>query len=799
MIKNFTPTCFDKPQSRCSTTASFGEFDTTLRYAILAVWIALAFVATSTIAGAQDFIINGNFDDPDATNGSFSDNDFDINGTSVLVTQGSVIDVFGDDNAVQAEGDDIAIEIRGALSSRGGSGTGINLEGNGVMIIGDRASIFIAETGLITTRGTVSAVGTYTLGENATITNAGTIITGNNGFSYGMHAAGGSAIMTNSGSIITGDGSFGHGMHSNDGDNVLMTNTGSIIVGDGSISSGMDATGLNAIMINAGSIITGEGAFDSGMDASNDNANMTNAGSIITTGILASGMNAGGDNATVTNTGSIINADGDSARGMHIRGDDGIVDNSGAIITWGLESYGQFTEGDRNTIINSGRLVSAQDAAIRIGDGTDGNTINVWAPGFIGGAIDFADDPTDSDGPAENTTINVLTGPSHSILWTFEGDTADLVGGAPNFSGPVPWFYNAATQSVATFDPTLLASETDTLGDLTALLSKVGLGAVDGFGVDLPTGDSGALSYLPTGDSRSAARQTAKKAMQGEAVAHRTGRAWATVLGGQMDHDGSGSTLAADITHYGVAAGYSWQHTLEMKLNAMAGYVNGNVTSDARWAASFDHDTHTVFAGLYGERSRQWGDVQFGLTAGHSWIDHNRFVNDNGAPLGESWVSADYNGFFVSPEIAIAKDIMMTNGTTLTPNAGLRYAAQWLGGYSESGAVNAAANATVDARFVGIFEARIGLEATRAFDFGTMTGRIGYLGRWSGGNDDAGITLNGITQDVASGHQALNAVTIGVDHRRDLGEKAFVELDANYLYGDTAAGFDGSLTVGVTF
>ncbi|MGJ8670981.1 MAG: autotransporter outer membrane beta-barrel domain-containing protein, partial [Oceanococcus sp.] len=215
------------------------------------------------------------------------------------------------------------------------------------------------------------------------------------------------------------------------------------------------------------------------------------------------------------------------------------------------------------------------------------------------------------------------------------------------------------------------------------------------------------------------------------------------------------------------------------------------------------HDTHTLFAGLHGEHQLNRAAVQFGLTAGHSWIDHNRFVNDNLASLGESWVSADYGGFFVSPELALSTDILLENGMTLTPNAGLRYAAQWLGGYAETGAVSPAANATVADRFVGTVEARAGLDITRSFEIrgrtGTLTGGIGYLGRWGGGDDDASITLNGVTQSVASGHQDLNAVMVSATLLSDIGETGFLELDANYLVGDTAQGFDGRLTMGMAF
>lgn len=241
--------------------------------------------------------------------------------------------------------------------------------------------------------------------------------------------------------------------------------------------------------------------------------------------------------------------------------------------------------------------------------------------------------------------------------------TTDLAGGAPNLSGSVPTFYNAVDQTVATFDPTLLSTEAAALGDLTNLLSQVGLGAIDGFGLGLgsdPSTGFAPLGFMPL-DSDDAH------------VTERLGRAWVTALGGQMDHDGSRSTLDSTVTQAGFARGYTWQQAPDLILNAMAGYAAGSSKADATWSPSFDHDTDTFFAGLHGKRALGFGQlgegaVQFGVTAGYAHIDHN-----------------------------------------------------------------------------------------------------------------------------------LNAVTLGATLRGDLGETAFLELDANYLHGDTAQGFDGRLTVGMAF
>lgn len=631
--------------------------------------------------------------------------------------------------------------------------------------------------------------------------------------------------VTENGSItVTGDAA--EGIFADGANNVIVVDGRVRVVSTDSTARGIESRGANArITINGtvDGVVAPGGTATIGVQVEGANSYIVNNGTIEsqTSHALFATVNSGG--TTLVNTGIIRTTDDGNSAVFFLRpgtvinsgliatsstdaaavqlNEGGVVVNTGTIWTTGLNAEGIELSGGV-VVTNSGRIISVQGEAISVSDASAADdTINLLAPGFIGGNIDFG---SRSVGGTQ-TTVNIVTGPSHSILWEM-GAPNDLAGGAPNFSGSVPWFYNTATQTVATFDPTLLASESHALGDLTRLLSRVGLGAVEGFGAGLGagfgSGGTGPLAYQP-GESYPAGVQAAERAMHRDA-GHRFGQVWATVLGGQMDHDGGGTTLDSTIGHFGFAGGTTWQHTPGTTLSAMAGYVMGSNEADAVWAPSFDHDTHTLFASLHGEHQLGWGTfgsgaLQFGLTAGYSQIDHNRFVNDNLAPLGESWVSADYGGFFVSPELGFSTDIALESGQTLTPNAGLRYAAQWLGGYSESGAVSPAANATVEDRFVGTLEARAGLDVTRNFAFGTLTGRIGYLGRWSTGDDGASITLNSVTQTVASDTQNLNAATLGATLRSALGETAFLELDANYLLGDTAQGFDGQITVGMAF
>jgi hypothetical protein len=641
---------------------------------------------------------------------------------------------------------------------------------NGGTTIDGDDQITVTQSGSITVTGNNEDAIVATGPDNVIVVN-GLVQALGTGGSEGIISSGVNAQITINGTVYTGIGA-GQAIRVRDANSVVVNN--GTVRSDDSQAVDFETGATGSLLINTGTIITTE--------EGNQAVDLSARGTVINSGLIATSS---------TNTEAV-----DLSAG-------GIVVNTGTIWTTGLNAEG-ISISDGVVVTNSGRIVSVQGEAVKVINNSEADdTVNLLAPGFIGGIIDFGS----RDRMGTQTTVNIVTGPSHSILWEMEG----VIGNdAPNFSGSVPWFYNAATRTVATFDPTLLASESHALGDLTRLLSRVGLGAVEGFGAGLGagfgSGSAGPLAYQP-GESYPAGVQATERAIESD-VGHRFGRVWVTVLGGQMDHDGGGTTLDSTIGHFGFAGGTTWRHTPATTLSAMAGYVAGSNEADATWAPSFDHDTHTLFASLHGEHQLSWGQfgggaLQFGLTAGYSQINHNRFVNDNLAPLGESWVSADYGGFFFSPELGFTTDIVLESGQTLTPNAGLRYAAQWLGGYSETGAVSPAANATVEDRFLGTLEARAGLDVTRNFDLGdhsgSLTARLGYLGRWSTGDDSASITLNGLTQTVASDVQNLNAVTIGATLRSALGDTAFLKLDANYLLGDTAQGFDGQITVGMAF
>ena len=122
---------------------------------------------------------------------------------------------------------------------------------------------------------------------------------------------------------------------------------------------------------------------------------------------------ADGDSIIVTDTGSIATVGSVDAILVN---DGNTITNSGRIFAQGVDANGIQAD-DNNTITNSGFIVSAQGDSFNLGTG---NTLNLLAPSFLGGPITGA-----------NTSVNIVTGASHSILWDFSQAGLDNA----NFSG----------------------------------------------------------------------------------------------------------------------------------------------------------------------------------------------------------------------------------------------------------------------------------------------------------------------------------------------------------------------------
>jgi hypothetical protein len=601
-----------------------------------------------------------------------------------------------------------------------------------INVTGGFAGVKADDGNTITIDGSIATAFGYGIdifGEN-TITVNGSINAGEDG----IHALGNLNTITNSGSIQARR--FGIFVSGSDND---ITNSGNINAG----SAGINVVGNANDIITSGNITT----EDSGILAEGNLNIITNSGRIDAT---RNGISAFGLFNTITNSGS-INA---GSIGINVIGSANDIITSGNITA---EEIGIRTGGGNlNAITISGRVV-ARDALSLNGER---NTLNLLAPSFVGGGIFLGAD----------TTVNITTGASHSVLWDFSSGTME--GDAPTVTGPVAGFFNNDTQQFATHDPTGFAAAYDSLGDMTGLLANVGREGLSG---------------------RFASRYSSAYGMKDDggdpAIAYQG--VWATPFGGKATHEGDDATLDRDITQAGLALGYRWQQQPDLTFGVMAGYINDKAEAESRFAKSLDSEADGFFAGVSGRKS--WGNLflGLGLIGGVMSHDQKRFVNDNLARDTNfiSTANASFDSQFISPEAGLSMSFDVGNGFSLTPGARIRYAAQWLDGYTESG--SSQANATVDERMLGLFAASAEIAASQKFDFGSITGRVGVLSQTSTGDDGVAVSLIGETKTVGFSASDDLAAYVGVGASIAASDNLSIDLDGQAVFGEDTTGVQG--------
>ena len=556
--------------------------------------------------------------------------------------------------------------------------------------------------------------------------------------------------VTNGGSISTA-GNFSVGILADD-DNTEIANSGTVTT-SGDDSNAIDVGDRNLNVSNTGPIST-TGILSQGIRANNDNV-VTNSSSINTTGFLSDGIDLNNRN-TLTMPGT-IDTTGPAADGIDMVNAN-TVDVSGMILTTGIGSDAIEAENRNKITISGGKIVSAAASSFNIGRN---NTIHLDAPAFLGGPIDYG----------ILNDFNITTGQSHSVLWDFSNGTPNSF----NVSGTVPWFYNAATQQFATIDPTIFAANVDQLGEWTNMLTNMlasqlgaGGGAADG------------SSTFAFGDTEKGERTF-----------------WVRGLGSTASFDADGFLHEYDYDLYGVALGADGYVRDDVKLGVVGGYYRGNLTSDARYARSYDNDSDNWFLGIYGRKTKGEVLIDFNLIGGYQSTDQWRFVNDNLAPLGNGSASSSYDAWYISPEISVGTSIATAGGWAVQPTGRLRYTYQSIDGYTET---SMRGPATVGSQDIQLAEGRLELAFQRQTN--TIDTRVfgGYLGRYSLGDDNVNVTLVGVTTPIPIGTDDFQSLGyVGADVFFKISPKAGIKAGIVYTGGDGVSSFGGSGGITVEF
>jgi len=509
-------------------------------------------------------------------------------------------------------------------------------------------------------------------------------------------------------------------------------------------------------IIDSGKTITNSGTINSTEDIvagsigiygkpAGTNNTIVNSGTINSTFLDgAIGIQSEGANTTIINSGAInATAGPDPGPGIGIRsiGNNAIITNSGTInatAAAGQTAIGISSAGDNAIITNSGKIIAT--TAINT-VGSTANILNIQPQSYIGGAFNLAN----------STTVNINTGPSHSILYNLANTNI-----TPTFSGSEPGFFKSSTSQVATYDPSGFKGTMNELGDLTNNLSRVGLNN---------------LSNLKDKQFQLA------------------------TFGGKLKHDGdSASTLAQQINQRGVSGSYNFKPQGNVNLNIIAGYVSGNISVYSRFAKSYDIDSEGPFAGLLGVYNADLALVNFGVTAGRLQHNNKRFVNDNTIADGASHATASYDSTFLAPQIGISKNFNSDN-IIYKPSANVRYNIQSIDGYTETGSNS---NATIKSYTTGVLESNIEIAATKLFNTNSYTIKTGYLNRQSMGDNNTSVTIIGQTKSISFGDKNNSSYYIGFGADVNLENNFKLSFDVEKYMGD-ADGFQGMVKLTSSF
>ncbi|MEO0384369.1 MAG: autotransporter domain-containing protein, partial [Pseudomonadota bacterium] len=633
-------------------------------------------------------------------------------------------------------------------------------------------TLVVTESGSITSSVVDTVTGPVGVGTTITVNNAGTIETISS--LNTTITTGGSILLTNSGIISGGRDAIranaivsliNSGSMTGSDEEAIDAVTITSLINSGIISGGQRAISADTItsLINSGSI-TGSGddaifvttitsLINSGSITSHDNVGVfaTTISSLINSGTIV-GRNAGVGATTIT---SLINS--------------GTITSSSSSGT----SIGAATI---TSLINSGSIRGGTNAIRESGAGD--TQLTLLAGSVIDGTIDL--------GGGINT-LNVGSGLSLGSTILTEGSLA-LELGTTNVpivilsSAPVG---GVVTNQVASIDPTALGLTDEGLADLTGGIFGVLSSRQSGFGSGAYGGGSGIspLGYAPAADE-----PAAFDAVMANERVRTSWNVWGEVFGSYREQDGSGNATDTTSNVGGLVVGADGAFSDTLTLGGFLGGAWGQSEAENN---TQETDTTSVFAGVYGAFVQPGVTYDFALVGGHSSYDRERQVANNLVAGGLETATADYNGWFLSPELTVRG----TQFQHFEPFVTLRYAGLFQDDVTETGT---AAPLTLESQTLHLATGRLGVTLPYAwtYDDGSET-RLRLTGgvearRQFGGTTQRGVLLGqsiafeaGDTDTVLGGFVGLDA-----DHQIDVnialyasGEALFETDNAMQLSG----------------
>lgn len=615
-------------------------------------------------------------------------------------------------------------------------------------------------TGALTVTGNVTNAGTMALGGNAvsgitTLTNSGTI-SGSDSLS--------ASTIVNSGSI-TGTT---YGLNLTNA--VALTNSGTISGGTAAVKLGANG---NKININPGGVFTG------GIDYNNTTGNTTAFGTGSYT--LAVKNYAAATNAiTVANSSTVVS-----------------VTNNGAVVY----STSGTSKPSGGTSTPSGGSSSSSGGTSTPSGGSSTPAVATPTP------------PTIVSTPpvvVSTTPAIVPTPPTTPPTPPTSAPTPPAIVSTPAASVPTP----APTTTIAVVNASgsalAVQSQTQAVsGSVSMVVSDV-LGQVDAGGEDVgntmgstestSTSMSARMGYAeegsPVDDTNNPFNKNNFKPAQGLVNDGMGNLLWSRGFAGTRYQPSAASAPATRSTYEGIMMGYDRRFD-DWRFGGFAGYSHVGQSSSN---GSGDVKGDVYYGGLYGRREIGSWAVNLGLTGGSINNKSTRYITVNS---GAEAAEADFNGFFVAPEVALSYAYKIDPAWTLTSTARLRYTGTFYDGYSEKGSSQ---NITYGAQSVHMLEERaeVRLGHTVELEDGSLfnsyvQGAAFGIERLGSSSTSASVFGTNIMLNSAASKDTLGAsLGAGFDWRVNKDLTLFAGADG-LIYSNKARGVSGRVGVRVSF
>ena len=512
-------------------------------------------------------------------------------------------------------------------------------------------------------------------------------------------------------------------------DNTLLLNTGEITT-TGALAPGIRVSNKINVVHDIGGRIQVTGFGSDGIRAGNENLLILH-GSI--TSVRGRALVLGHNNNVIHSGQDTLRSTGQDTPAVMI-GDGNTLINTGRIEATGTGANAHgITGGSNNTLHNSGTISARGGKAVNLSG--PGNTLNLLPGAALIGDMNL--------GPGGRVIVD--TAPVNSVFW--HGITAR----PKKRSEGAPFFYNARTRQLATYDTRALAASAGALGDassnVSGLMARPGLGS-----------SANRRSLIPT--------------VSGSAL-------WLRAFGNRARYRGQGN-LNPEAGHLGLAAGY------DLRLNAtqfgvLAGYGRGELrfegTQRFRPGPSLFKGP---FAAFYVRRDFAPFSVQVGLAGGTLAHESSRLVNDNRAPNGLAKAEARTRSWWLAPEARIG--LRLDAGLMqFEPAFTARYARQSIRGFSETGI---RAPATVGQRKVELLETRLELKTVREVGPGRIALKAGWQYRDDLNSNQAQVRLLGESQRVRLESGLGSSLYLGAEAEFELAPGLFLNLSGEAVSGE---------------